>query len=186
MTNSDTTPTTEARWYALRDLKRPNAIRRAWEMLQEDNRMEVFTPKKWTLVSRKGRRMPKEVAFIPDLLFAHETREALDAVIENTETLQYRFRKYGTQNEPITVPDTDMERFIHAVNSSKSTRFYTPGEILPGMYGKTVRIVGGPLEGYEGRLLSARGSRTRRLLVELQGFLVAAVEVSPEYIQLKE
>ena len=45
-------------------------------------------------------------------------------------------------------------------------------------------LSGEPLDGYEGRLLSIRGSRVKRLIVEIPGLLVAAVEVDPEYIRL--
>lgn len=183
MTDSKAIPTTEARWYVLRDLKRPNALRRAWDMLQEKD-MTVFTPKKWILVTVKGKRKPKEVAVIPDLLFVHATRDVLDPLVESTATLQYRFRKYGAQNEPLIVPDTDMERFIHAVSTSENPAYYLPEEITPQMYGKTIRIVGGPLDGYEGRLLKMRGSKVKRLLIELKDFLCAGVEVNPEYIRL--
>ena len=48
------------------------------------------------------------------------------------------------------------------------------------MYGRMIRIEGGPLDGYEGRLLSIRGARVKRLIVEIPGLLVAAVEVDPE------
>lgn len=183
MADCKTVAMTKAKWYALRDLKRPNAIQHAWEMFQ-DKKMKVFTPKKWVLVTVKGKRERKEVAFIPDLLFVHETREVLDPIIETTATLQYRFRKYGVQDEPIVVPDADMERFIQAVNSSKSPKYYLPEEITPAMYGRKIRIVGGPLNGYEGSLLTTRGSKVKRLLVELKGFLAAGIEVNPEYIQL--
>ena len=52
------------------------------------------------------------------------------------------------------------------------------------MYRRRIRIVGGTLDGYEGRLLTTRGSKVRRLLVELKGFLAVGVEVNPEYIKL--
>lgn len=52
------------------------------------------------------------------------------------------------------------------------------------MYGRMIRIEGGPLDGYEGRLLSIRGTRVKRLIVEIPGLLVAAVEVDPKYIRL--
>lgn len=184
MTCSRPVSTAEAKWYVLRDLKRPNAIRRAWEELQDDKKIEVFTPKKWVLATVNGMRKPKEAAVIPDLLFAHETREVLDPIIEDIETLQYRFRKYGAQNEPLVVPDSDMERFIYAVNTSESPKYYLPEEITPRMRNRRIRIVGGQLDGYEGALLTIRGSKTKRLLVELKGFLAAGVEVNAEYIQL--
>ncbi len=183
MTEANTIPEDIAKWYALRDLKRPNALLRAWEMLEGKN-MKVFTPKKWVMSTMKRQRVPKEVAFIPDLLFVYDTRAALDPIIESTDTLQYRFRKYGAQNEPIVVPDADMERFIYAVNNSESHQFYLPSEITPQMCGHKIRIVGGPFNGYEGNLLTIRGSRVKRLLVELKDFLAVGVEINPEYIQL--
>ena len=173
----------DKKWYALRDLKRPNALKRAWEMF-EDRQMEVFTPKKWVLTTVKGERKPKEVAFIPDLLFVRESRELLDPVIETTETLQYRFRKYGAQNEPIVVPDDDMERFINAVKTDKNPIYYKPSELTPDMIGKTIVVNGGPLNGYEGELLKMRGSKNRRLIVKIGDFLAAAVEVNTDYVQV--
>ena len=52
------------------------------------------------------------------------------------------------------------------------------------MYGRKIRIVGGPLDGYEGSLIATRGSKVKCLMIELQDFFAAGVEVNPEYIQL--
>ena len=52
------------------------------------------------------------------------------------------------------------------------------------MVGKYVRIVGGLLNGYKGRLMKLQGSRVKRLFVELPNLLTAAVEVQPEFIQI--
>lgn len=84
----------------------------------------------------------------------------------------------------MTVREADMERFIRAVNASDDLTYYLPGELTPAMYGRSIRIVGGSLDGYEGKLLTVRGSRVKRLLVELQGFFSVGVKVEPEYIQL--
>ena len=156
----------------MRDLKRANAKVPAYKLLEE-MKMEVFVPMKWHLVTRKGMRIREEVPFIQDLLFVHETQNNLDAVVEKIPTLQYRWLR-----------DTDMERFISAVDATESPRYYLPEEITPTMYGRKIRIEGGPLSGYEGRLLTTRGSKVKRLLVELEGFLAVGVEVDPEYIQL--
>ena len=45
-------------------------------------------------------------------------------------------------------------------------------------------IIGGTLDGYEGRLMTTRGSKVKRLLVELKGFLAVGVDVNPEYIRI--
>lgn len=129
----------------------------------------------------QGMRIREEVPFIQDLLFVHETQNNLDAVVEKIPTLQYRWLR-GTWREPMTVADTDMERFIRAVDATES-RYYLPEEITPTMYGRKIRIEGGPLSGYE-EGCSRHGLKVKRLLVELEGFLAVGVEVDPEYIQL--
>ena len=90
----------------------------------------------------------------------------------------------GTYREPMTVRESDMEQFILAVGSSEEPRYYSPEEITPSMYRRRVKMVGGRLDGCEGYLLSTRGSRVRRLLVELPELLAASVEVEADYIQL--
>ena len=70
-----------------------------------------------------------------------------------------------------------MTRFIRAVSSSENPKYFMPGELTEAMCGRAVRII------YEGNLLKIRGSRIRRLIVELPNFITAGVEVQPEYIQ---
>lgn len=166
----------------MRDLKRTNAKQPAYRLLAEQQ-VEVFTPMKWTLVTSRGKKVRKEVPFLQDLVFVHDTREKIDPIVAKCPTLQYRFLR-KTYRKPMTVPTSEMERFIHAVSSSESPRYYLPEEITPDMYSRKIRIVGGPLDGYEGCLLTMRGSKVKRLLVELPNLLTAGVEVSPEYIQL--
>ena len=172
----------EKQWYVMRDLKRANAKRPAYLQLQDEG-FEVFTPMKWRLSVSGGRNVRQEVPFIPDLLFVHASREVLDPAVERTSTLQYRFVRGGFR-EPMTVRDADMERFIYAVRAAESPVFYVPDELTPQMCGKKVRMVGGNLDGYEGRLLAVRGSRVKRILIELPNLLSVSVEVQPEYIQL--
>jgi hypothetical protein len=71
----------EVRWFVMRDLKRTNAKLPAYKLL-DGKKMEVFVPMKWHLVTRKGVRVREEVPFIQDLLFVHETRKNLDAVVK--------------------------------------------------------------------------------------------------------
>lgn len=172
----------KAQWYVMRDLKRANAKLPAYKML-EDKKIEVFVPMKWQLTTKHGKRVRVEVPFIQDLLFVHDTRLCLDSLVEKTPTFQYRWMRH-TYREPMTVSDKEMEQFIFAARSSSTPTYYLPEEITPEMYGRKILIVGGQLNGYEGYLLTTRGSKVKRLLVELQGFLAVGVEVNPEYIQL--
>ena len=169
-------------WFVMRDLKRPNAKEPAYKQLGELS-IEVFTPLKWHLSIKKGKREREKIPFIQDLLFVHDTQKHLDSIVERIPTLQYRYQKGKGYRSPMTVPDNDMERFIHAVGSTDEPSYYLPNELTSIMYGRKIHIVGGNLDGYEGVLLSTRGSKTKRILVELPNWLVAAVEVNLEYVQ---
>ena len=182
LSSAAVTPVVTPLWYVMRDLKRPNAKLPAYRYLTDEG-LEVFTPMCWRLYTRQGRRIREERPFLSDLLFVHTTRPVLDAYVESVSTLQYRYLR-GGYCLPMTVGDAEMERFIRAVRTDNSPRYYLPGELTSAMYGHRVRIVGGPLDGYEDRLLSVRGSRVRRLLVDIPNLLTAGIEVNPEYVQL--
>lgn len=171
-------------WFVLRDLKRTNAKSPAYRVLPELG-FETFTPMHWTLKSNpQGGKSRTYEPFIHGLLFAKSLKPELDEVIIKTETLQYRFVK-GRQKTPMVVPVDEMERFIRAVSADHSACvYYTPEEINPEMLGKKARIVGGSLDGAIGNLITKRGSKKRRLLLQLDGLLVASVEIKEGLIEL--
>lgn len=172
------------KWYVMRDLKRTNAVLPAYKQLDALH-MDFFTPMKECLTISGGRKIRKEIPFLQDLLFVYATREKLDPVVQSTPTLQYRFVKGGAYREVMTVRSNDMERFIHAIRTTVNPRYYTPDEITPAMQGRRVRVIGGPLDTYEGALLTVRGSKSRRLLLEIPNLLSAGIEITDcDYILL--
>lgn len=178
---SATTDAATQRWFVLRDFRRSNANIPAYQQLT-DAGFDVFTPLKWVVTTRRGEKIRRQLPIIPDMLFVRSTRAMLDAEVDHTPTLQYRYVR-GKQATPMVVRDVDMHRFMCAVNASADTRYYLPEEITAAMLGRRVRIVGGPLDGYVGNLLYIRGAHAKRLIVEIPGLITAAVEVSPEFIQ---
>lgn len=172
----------ETRWFVMRDLKRANAKNPAYKVLSAMG-LEVFTPMKVKILNRGGKRVRVESPFLTDLLFVHSTREIMDPIVGKTTTLQYRY-VFGGYREPMVVADADMDAFISAVRSCDSPRYYSPGEVTASMLGRKVAVVGGPMDGIEGRLLSVRGSKVRRLVLDIPGVLSASVEISPEFIRL--
>lgn len=172
----------QMQWFVMRDLKRPNAKLPAYKQLSEEH-VEVFTPMKWRLRIKNGKHVRERIPFIHDLLFVHGTQDTVDRIVGRIPTLQYRYLKGGEYCAPMTVPDEDMERFVYAVSVSDNPKYYLPEELTSGMCGRSVCIVGGSLDGYEGRLLTVRGSKTKRLLVELPGIFSVGVEVDPDFIE---
>lgn len=174
--------TTEKQWFAMRDVSRRNSNRMAYQELREAG-LEVFTPMTEMLITIRGKKQRREVPVIQDLLFVHDTKANLDPYVAKYPNLQYRFARGRGANEPTVINEEEMKRFINAVSHTDNPKYYTAGELTPAMYGKKVRIIGGALNNYEGRLLSIKGMRTKRLIVEIPNFISAAVEVEPQYIQ---
>lgn len=169
-------------WFVMRDLTRPNAKLPAYKLLDGLN-IRTFTPMVWKLMLNHGKRERRQMPFIHDLLFVYASRSALDSVVETTPMLQYRYLR-GGYKVPMTVRAADMQRFIHAVRFSSSPQYYRPDEVTPAMRNRRIRIIGGNLDGYEGSLITTRGSKVKRLLVEIPMLLAATVEVETEFIQL--
>ena len=55
---------------------------------------------------------------------------------------------------------------------------------ITGQIRASYKDVDGDAKGYEGRLLTTRGSKVKRLLVELPNFFSVGVEVNPDLIEI--
>lgn len=173
----------EKKWFVMRDLKRRNSNTLAIHDLKNAG-LEVFTPMTQMIMTIGGCQQKREVPIVQDLLFVHEAKETIDPFVLKYPTLQYRYCHGKTKAEPMTVRKEEMDKFIFAVSKTETPLYYKPGELTATMYGKKVRMVGGLLNEFEGYLLSIKGMRKRRLLVELPDFITAAVEVEAEFIQI--
>ena len=170
------------KWFVLRDLSRANAKMPGYKILEEEG-VRFFTPMHTVVKEKDGRKIRIREPIMKTLLFAFSTKEILNIVTLKYRTLQFRY-VYGRKiSDPMVVPKAEMERFIRAVESSKSEPvYYSIDEITPDKYGKEVRIAGGKLDGYTGRLLHMKGSKVKRLIVELKGLFIAGVEIEAEYL----
>lgn len=170
------------KWYVLRDLSRRNSHETGYKTLREAG-VKVFTPMMQTLLTVRGHKVRRDVPVIQDLLFVNESKAVLDSFVAANPRIQYRFLRGHSINDPMTVSDTEMDRFIHAVGKTENPQYYMPGELKPSMYGRQVSIIGGPFCGYEGKLLSIKGLRKRKLIVEIPNFVAVAIEIQPEFIR---
>ncbi len=170
-------------WFVLRDLSRPNANIPGYKLLEKE-KIKFFTPMHFVIKKKGGKNTRVKEPVLRSLVFAYTRKEILDTLTRKYQVLQFRYMYGHSIDDPMIVPKNDMDRFIHAIESSYSEPiYYSMEDITPDKYGKEVRIIGGNLDGYTGRLLRMRGSKIKRLLVEVKGLFVAGVEVDAEYIQ---
>ncbi|MDE5627404.1 MAG: transcriptional regulator, partial [Candidatus Amulumruptor sp.] len=71
----------EKQWFVMRDLRRRNSNTLAIHELAQAG-VEVFTPMTQMVMKIGGRKQRREVPVIQDLLFVHETKDALDPFVE--------------------------------------------------------------------------------------------------------
>ena len=162
-------------WYVLRDLKRHNAKKPGHVYLSE-NDVEVFLPTRWERVIVKGKSKREKVPAVAGLLFAHSRKSTLNELLRVMPTLQFRYLRGGYQ-KLMTVRDTEMKNFIRAVEGCDDVAYHTTEEVSALSVGKDVRIIGGPLDGVEGKIVNVRGSHKKRIMVSIPNFIAAVVEV---------
>jgi hypothetical protein len=77
-----------------------------------------------------------------------------------------------------------MENFIAVtVNHEANISYFKPEEIKL-QAGDKIRVKGGIYDGKEGVIMRIKGKRNKHLVVQIPGLLVAAVEMTPELIEL--
>ena len=147
----------------------------------------LFVPLKQKIFTERGKRVVRFVPYMYDLIFVHKSKEELDPIVQAIELLQYRYLRGGRPYEALSVRHQEFERFRQAVLSSDNVEYYSYEEVSPQIYGKQIRLIGGQLNGFEGRLMSKRGSKQKRLLIDLKECnLSASIQVETDYIQLLE
>lgn len=167
-------------WFAMRFLYNDQPKIRA--RLAHDN-IPTYSPMRTVVEERGGRRIRRVEPIIFDLFFVRGTREEIDPYVLNSPNFQYRYKTGGTYREPMVVPEEQMNRFIEAVSMTPQPLYFTPDELDVGK-GTRIRIIGGPMDGYEGVLMKVKGARSRRLIVEIPDTIAVAVEVSPDLIEV--
>ena len=86
--------------------------------------------------------------------------------------------------DPLVVPDRQMNDFIKVSSQYEAGTTYLRPDEVNLEEGTRVRILGGPMDGVEGIFVKIQGKRNRRVVVYLEGVSAAAVEVSPDLIEV--
>lgn len=179
-TNSNNKP----QWFVMRDLRRPNAKVTAYHLLMQ-NGVEAFTPMTMQQNSKTGEH--ELVPIMKWLLFVHATKQEIDHYIipgnPLIPNLQYIFQRgKSSRFGGMTVKDSEMNYFRMAVAKQEIPVIYRYGDITPEMRGRRVIVTRGDMIGYQGQLQRYTSGSNMRLFVELDGYCLAPIQVSPEDI----
>lgn len=152
--------------------------RRGGYQLAQEKVHKFFMPMKEIVTTRGGQRVKRVTPAIPDVFFANDSLVRLEELVARTEGVEFLYVKGLPYRQPVVVRDAEMDNFIAATTSSQRVTFCTAGDdVLARVVGRRVRIShNGSM--IEGELLTIRGSRYRRLRVQLHDCIVAYIDLT--------
>lgn len=179
---SQSTPDVPNRWFAIRvEYRGEMAVKSYLEKIG----MEHFLPMQYREVVVRQRKVRKLVPLVHNLIFIHTTKPALDRIKATTHyPIRYMMQRDGAQSHPIVVPDEEMYNFIRVAGTYDDQLLYIPQEEVRLGRGDRVRIQSGPFAGATGIYIKLKGTRHRRVVVEIPGIAaIATATLDPSVIE---
>lgn len=163
----------QVQWFAMRaTYHREMAVR----TLLEQAGIECYLPIVQKLKMSHGRKVRVEAPLVSSLIFVHCDRDKLQRFKMKVPHLQYMTQHVGMRNEPIVVPQDQMDDFISVTKQNVDRLlFFKPGE-LDVKRGTPVRLHGGAFDGIQGSLMKVAGRRNKRVVIEVSGVVSVALD----------
>ena len=148
---------------------------------------DAFVPLSYEVKTIRGQKQRKLIPALSGLIFAKGELEALKTYTrESAFPVYIRKSTFSNHEDYLKIPTKAMEDFIAVTEHREQHVSYFRPEEIRLQEGDRIRIKGGFYDGREGIIMRIKGKRNRHLVVQIPGFLVAAVELSPQMIELKE
>ena len=147
--------------------------------------LRSFVPLQYEVKHVKGHDRRVLIPALTKYIYVKGTLEEVQDYILNAHFSVYIQRSTFTgHKEFLTVPTQAMEDFIAVTeNNEEHVTYFNPGEIRLNV-GDQIRIKGGLYDGREGIIMRVKGKRNRHLVVQIPGILIAAIEMTPDMIEM--
>ena len=170
-------------WYALGCLSPRQEVKIRDEARKAG--FDAFVPMSYEVKTVRGQKQRKLIPAVSGLIFAKGELEALkNYTQESGFPVFVRKSTFSNHEDYLKIPTKAMEDFIAVTEHREQHVSYFRPEEITLQEGDHIRINGGPYDGREGIIMRIKGKRNRHLVVQIPGFLVAAVELSPEMIEV--
>ena len=172
-------------WYALGCLSPRQEIKIRDEARKAG--FDAFVPLSYEVKTIRGQKRRKLIPALSGLLFAKgELEDLKDYTRGSAYPVFIRKSTFSNREEYLKIPTKAMEDFIAVTEHREQHVSYFKPEEISLQEGDHIRIKGGLYDGREGIIMRIKGKRNRHLVVQIPGFLVAAVELSPQMIELND
>ena len=148
--------------------------------------LEAFVPVMYAYKTIHGQKQRKMIPAVSGYVFVKATVEELFAFFEKSIYILYPKKStFSNKERFLTVPNRDMENFIAVIEKAGEHITYFKPEEISLNPGDKIKIKGGLYDGREGVIMRIKGKRNKHLVVQIPGMVVAAVELSPEMVELQ-
>ena len=176
---------TEVLWYALGSTSPRHELK-----IRDDARrygLDAFVPLKYEVKKVRGREQRLLVPAVTQIVLVKGTLDAVNDYIEHAHLAVFIKRStYSNHKDYLTVSLHAMENFMAVTEMTERRVTYFRPEEISLREGDQIRIRGGFYDGREGVIMRIKGKRNKHLVAQIPGILIAAVELSPEMIELMQ
>ena len=154
----------------------------------EGKGVKCFVPMRYEMVDNKGQgKERKLIPAITNLIFVYTTKDTIQQLKSGVNYLHYLTHSVGGVNQPIVVPEHQMQHFIAVCDTHNDKLVYlSPGEVNLEA-GTAVKIIGSAFDGVEGTFVKVKGSRKKSVVVLVQGIAAVMIaEFADGYLQVLE
>lgn len=171
--------TADKQWFAMRVTYQRELA--AKDMLGKID-VECFVPMKRIRKTRtNGKASWEYISALHNYIFIHSDRKTIDDIKKyNIPWLRYIIS--STTKTPLTVSDRDMINFITVAGNAQEDIQYLAPEKIDLKKGDKVRVMGGVFEGAEGVFMKIEGSRSKRVVVKIEGLVAVATTAIPSVL----
>jgi ribosomal protein L24 len=147
--------------------------------------LEAFVPLRYEVKTVRGQKQRKLVPAIMGLMFIKGTiEEVKDYAIHAPFQVYLRKSTFSNKTDYLVIPTKAMEDFIATTEQHEEHVTYFKPDEISLRAGDQIRIKGGIYDGKEGIVMRIKGKRNKQLVVQIPGVLVAAVELTPDLIEI--
>ena len=173
----------DMKWYVLGSVSRGQELKIRDALRRES--LDCFVPLCYKVKAIRGQRKRLLVPAISGLMFIRGELDDLKELLRyRKQGLFLRKSTFSNREEYLTVSDKDMQNFMaFAAQAGEHIRYYRPEEIQlrPG---DKIRVNGGMFDGREGVIQRIKGHRHKQLIVSIPGIVFAAVELTPDLVEM--
>lgn len=173
-------------WYVLRVTYQRELI--AKRRLDELGITSFVPTRKVEVRGASGVKRIQRKALVHNYIFVFSNKQAIDSVkCFELPYLRYVVHTQNNEKTLMRVPERQMRSFMLVTGSEDERLQLLQAESVDLKLGTKVRVVGGIFAGAEGILVKIPGSRSRRVVVQIDGVaMVATPAIEREFLEVIE